>query len=419
MGLISLAALNLISWIFLQSLKKDLITELKNQILHIGQVTSRLIKGDDLERIVPGMENSQLVLYYQQLLYDIKVNNELENIVLLDPTGYLLIDFRLNYIIKDTLFAFPIQSNLVKKASLGEIPDPFLIKSDDQYFLSAYLPILNDYEEPVAILVMDAPLKFFSTLTKFEVGILYLGIGGIFILITFSLIIMISTKRLFAAEDRMKEQDRLVQLGQMVATVAHEIRNPLSIIKGTAEVLKKKYENLDDEMFSYIPTEIERLNRLVNQFLQFSRRSKLEMQQYDLNKKLKELIPNLEDHRLEIESIGSIPLIKVDSNALKQVLLNVINNAFDSIDTDGKVTIRFFTEGRWNRMVVIEVRDNGKGIKKEDLPKVFEPFYSTKASGSGLGLAISRQLIEQMGGKIQIDSQKGKGTTVWIKLKST
>lgn len=419
MGLISLAALNLISWIFLQSLKKDLITELKNQILHIGQVTSRLIKGDDLERIVPGMENSQLVLYYQQLLYDIKVNNELENIVLLDPTGYLLIDFRLNYIIKDTLFAFPIQSNLVKKASLGEIPDPFLIKSDDQYFLSAYLPILNDYEEPVAILVMDAPLKFFSTLTKFEVGILYLGIGGIFILITFSLIIMISTKRLFAAEDRMKEQDRLVQLGQMVATVAHEIRNPLSIIKGTAEVLKKKYENLDDEMFSYIPTEIERLNRLVNQFLQFSRRSKLEMQQYDLNKKLKELIPNLEDHRLEIESIGSIPLIKVDSNALKQILLNVINNAFDSIDTDGKVTIRFFTEGRWNRMVVIEVRDNGKGIKKEDLPKVFEPFYSTKASGSGLGLAISRQLIEQMGGKIQIDSQKGKGTTVWIKLKST
>ncbi len=419
LGLISLAALNLISWIFLQSLKKDLITELKNQILYIGQVTSRLIKGDDLERIVPGMENSQLVLYYQQLLYDIKINNELENIVLLDPTGYLLIDFRLNYIIKDTLFAFPIQSNLVKKASLGETPDPFLIKSDDQYFLSAYLPILNDYEEPVAILVMDAPLKFFSTLIKFEVGILYLGIGGIFILITFSLIIMISTKRLFAAEDRMKEQDRLVQLGQMVATVAHEIRNPLSIIKGTAEVLKKKYENLDDEMFSYIPTEIERLNQLVNQFLQFSRRSKLEMQQYDLNKKLNELIPNLEDHRLEIENIGSIPLIKVDSNALKQVLLNVINNAFDSIDTDGKVTIRFFTEGRRNRMVVIEVRDNGKGIKKEDLPKVFEPFYSTKASGSGLGLAISRQLIEQMGGKIQIDSQKETGTTVWIKLKST
>ena len=182
-GLIGIAMLNFAGWFFLQSFKSDLIRELKKQIINIGQMGSRLMNGNDLERIFPGMENTATVLYYQQLLYDIKINNELENIVLTDLTGRLLVDYRLNYTIGDTLYTFPLRPDLLSQAAIGETPDPLLTRFADQYFLSAYLPIFNDYDEPVGILIIDAPLKFFSTLRRFELGSIYIGIAGLAILI--------------------------------------------------------------------------------------------------------------------------------------------------------------------------------------------------------------------------------------------
>jgi signal transduction histidine kinase len=417
-GLVTIAGINSVSWLFLQSFESDLTKALKNQILHIGQLTTRLIDGNDIENIYRGMENSTVVLFYQQLLYDIKINNDLENIVLLDPAGSLLVDHRLNYIIGDTLYTFPLQLKLLQSASLGEISEPEMTRIGNQYFLSVYLPILNDFDEPVAVLVIEAPLKFFSTLQKLEIGTLYLGFTGIIILISFSIVIVLATRRLFQAEDRMQEQERLAQLGQMAASVAHEIRNPLSIIKGTADVLQKKYHDLSDEMFSFIPDEIERLNHLVDEFLQFARQRKLDIQKYSLSELLEDFLHQIKDERFKKEVDQSIPRVYIDANAIKQILLNIINNALESVDSKGKVNLRVYLERKWPQRVVIEVADNGKGIAEKDLPHVFEPFFSTKASGSGLGLAISKQLIEQMGGNIEINSEEGKGTSVSIKLKA-
>jgi len=415
-GLVGIAMLNFAGWFFLQSFKSDLTRELKKQIINIGQMGSRLMNGNDLETIYPGMENSPTVLYYQQLLYDIKINNELENIVLTDLTGRLLIDFRLNYSIGDTLFTFPLRLDLLNRAAIGETPDPFLTKFADQYFLSAYLPIFNDFNEPVGVLIIDAPLKFFSTLRRFELGTVYIGITGLVILFIFSLIIIIATKRLFSIKDRMKANDRLAHLGQMAASVAHEIRNPLSIMKGTADVLKKKYKDINDEMFSYIPDEIDRLNSLVDEFLQFARQRVLILQKTDVTEIFQEFAAQISDPRIVIQSEPGLSAIKADRNALKQVLLNLINNATDAIDSAGKVEISARRQNPKSSWIEIRILDNGKGISADELKQVFQPFYSTKASGSGLGLAISKQLIEQMGGKISLKSTPAEGTEVILTL---
>jgi signal transduction histidine kinase len=340
----------------------------------------------------------------------------LENIVLTDLTGRLLIDFRLNYIIGDTLFTFPLRLDLLNRAAIGETPEPFLTKFADQYFLSAYLPIFNNFDEPVGVLIIDAPLKFFSTLRRFELGTVYIGLTGLVILFIFSLLIIIATKRLFSLEDRMKENERLAQLGQMAASVAHEIRNPLSIMKGTADVLKKKYKDINDEMFSYIPDEIDRLNSLVDDFLQFARQRVLNLQKTNVNEIFQEFSLQINDPRIIIHSEQVLPTIKADRNALKQILLNLINNARDAIDSEGRIEIGAQRPNPKSSWLAINISDTGKGISAEELTQVFNPFYSTKASGSGLGLAISKQLVEQMGGRISIKSEPSDGTEITIIL---
>ena len=415
-GLLVLAGLNFTSWLFLQSFKSELVRELKRQILTTGQIGSRLILGNDMENIFPGMERTPTIRYYQQLLYDIKVNNELENIVLIDLTGRLLIDFRINYSIGDTLFTFPLQTSLLNQAVIGETPEPMLQKFLDQYFLSAYIPVFNDFDEPVAILVVDAPLNFFSTLQRFESGTIYLGIAGLVILILFSFIIIVATRRLFEAEDQMKEQERLAQLGQMAASVAHEIRNPLSIMKGTADILSKRYPDLSDEMLTYIPEEINRLNRLVDDFLLFARQRKLDIQKVDLREVVEELTDQLQNSHIQYQIENKISAIQADRHALRQILLNLFQNALDSIDDKGRVNLRIYESNVKTGKVILEIQDDGEGISEQDLSKIFEPFYSTKASGSGLGLVISKQLLEQMGGNIKIESEKSKGTLVKITL---
>ncbi len=417
-GLIALGVINFTSWLFLQSLKSDLTTALKKNIRNVGQVSIRLMNGNDLEKIYPGMENSPEVLYYQNLLYDLKISNELENIVLLNPAGQLLVDYRLNYVIGDSLRSFPLQPDLFRQAALGEQPEPFMTKVAGQYFLSAYLPILNDYGEIAAILIIDAPLTFFTTLRKFELGTIYLGAGGLGIVVFFSGIILLAAQQLFRAEDHMRDQERLAQLGQMAASVAHEIRNPLSIMKGTAEVLRKKYPDIPDEMFSYIPDEIERLNQLVNDFLQFARQKKPELIPVNLPELLNEISHQFGDSRLKIEIAENLPAARGDRHTIKQILLNLINNSQHAVDKNGKILVRAAGSSGKGRRVTIEVIDNGKGIPAEELKKVFDPFFSTGASGSGLGLTICKQLTEQMEGRISIQSQPSGGTIIRLSLHS-
>ncbi len=417
-GIMILIIFNFWGWFFLIDLEDDILRQLKTQLSNLGAVSSRLINGEDLENLFPGEETNPIALYYQQLLWEIKRSGNLENILILSLDKRLLIDHRLNYQIGDSLTVFPINDRYFDQAILGETPEPELVELEGEYFLTSYTPVKNELVgNTVGVLIMEAPANFFATLQYFKSGIIYLGIGGLAIIIIFSSIIVLSLRQLLRIENRLQEQERMAQLGQMAAMVAHEIRNPLSIIKGSADVLQKKYRSENEELFSFVPDEIDRLNRLVNDFLQFARKRELHLQRINPNQQIQSIVSQIKGAKIEADLAENCPEIKLDPDAFKQVILNIVDNAIKAVEPDnGKIQIRTqIKTGKPNKFVVT-VKDNGEGMSSDMLKDIFTPFYSTRASGSGLGMTITKQLVEGMNGEISIESDPNEGTTVFLEF---
>lgn len=416
-GIIILIIFNFLGWFFLKNLENDILQQLKSQLNNIGSVSSRLINGEELENIYSGQESNPITLYYQQLLWEIKRTGNLENILILSLDKKLLIDYKIDYKIGDTLTVFPINDAFFDQAILGRTPEPELIQLGDDYYLTSYTPITNQLVgNTVAVLILEAPASFFSTLQYFKSGIFYFGIGGLAVILIFSTIIILSLRQLLRVENKLQEQERMAELGQMAAMVAHEIRNPLSIIKGSADVLQKKYKSEKEELFSFIPEEIDRLNRLVNDFLQFARKRQFHLKKANPNEQIQSTVSQIKDFKIVLDLIENCPEIRLDTDAFKQVILNIVDNSIKALDNNGQISIKTEMQNSRPKKYLITIKDNGKGMSTETLKDIFKPFYSTRASGSGLGMTITRQLVEGMNGTIHIESKPDQGTIVSLKF---
>jgi signal transduction histidine kinase len=412
-GIFILIIFNFMGWFFIKNLENDILQQLKTQLSNLGSVSTRLINGEELEGLYPGDETNPVTLYYQQLLWEIKRSGNLENILIISLDKKLLIDYRIEYNIGDTLSTFPVNDAFFNQAILGQTPEPELIQSGGEYYLTSYTPIKNQViGNTVAVLILEAPANFFSTLQYFKSGIFYFGIGGLAVIIIFSGIIILSLRQLLRIENKLQEQERLAQLGQMAAMVAHEIRNPLSIIKGSADVLQKKYSSENEELFTFIPDEIDRLNRLVNDFLQFARKRQLNFQNTNPNHLIQSTISQIKDNKIKLDLAENCPEIPLDQDAFKQIILNIVDNGIKALNENGEIQIKTEIQNKF----IITIEDNGKGMSPEMLKDIFKPFYSNRASGSGLGMTITKQLAEGMNGKINIKSKLNKGTTVSLEF---
>jgi two-component system sensor histidine kinase HydH len=229
-------------------------------------------------------------------------------------------------------------------------------------------------------------------------------------------------------ESQLNQAERLAALGEMVAGVSHEIRNPLGIIRSTAELLggMPDSDEAQKKLSSVIIEESSRLNNIVTEFLDFARPQKLNLQECDLEeiikKNLASLGPELDRGGISVRDNMNGRSLKLlaDPQLLYRAFLNVLLNSIQSMNDGGTITIDV-SEG--NDQYVVAFRDTGCGIKKENLDKIFNPFFSTKDKGSGLGVSIVRNIIEGHGGSIRIESKpgapegsKGSGTTVIIRL---
>jgi two-component system nitrogen regulation sensor histidine kinase GlnL len=242
-------------------------------------------------------------------------------------------------------------------------------------------------------------------------------------------------------EEEVRKADRLAMMGTIAAGLAHEIKNPLGGIKGAAQLLTR--ETLSPESSEYlqiIVKESDRVNRLVNQLLTFARPKDLKLERVNLNELVDALLI-LQKEPLEKRGIRvvrefdpSLPTVLGDADELKQVFLNFIVNACDAVAErypEGGGEIRLKTrmvtnfkikgaEGQkpW-RMVAAEIRDNGTGIKAEDVGKIFTPFFTTKEKGYGLGLAVTQRVIHEHGGAVNLATEEGVGTTFQVLLRSS
>lgn len=226
------------------------------------------------------------------------------------------------------------------------------------------------------------------------------------------------TGRVLEIEDQLRRADRLSTLGELAAGMAHELRNPLASIKGTAEILKGDYrpEDRKYEFISIMVKEVERLNRVVEEFLRFARPIPLQTADVDLGEEIGSVIHLVKGQAagVNVEIIPfAIPRIKADREKLVQVFLNIILNAIQAMPDGGRLTI---SASEANGHVDVSFRDTGSGIPEENRDKLFKPFFTTKRSGTGLGLAISNRIVEAHGGKITFESEEGKGTTFKISL---
>ncbi|HUU81296.1 MAG TPA: ATP-binding protein [Acidobacteriota bacterium] len=222
-------------------------------------------------------------------------------------------------------------------------------------------------------------------------------------------------------ESQLNQAERLAALGQMCAGVSHEIRNPLGIIRSTAELLAGMPDSNESQrkLSSMIIEESSRLNNIVTEFLDFARPLEPNLQDCYLEDIIKRnlafLHPELEKQKISIyDNLNNRSMkIKADPQMLYRVFLNIFVNCIQSMKDGGAVTVNVAEEkGHY----IVEIRDTGSGISEEDLGKIFDPFFSKKDKGSGLGLSIVRNIIEGHRGSIKIESKVGSGTSVIISL---
>lgn len=223
-------------------------------------------------------------------------------------------------------------------------------------------------------------------------------------------------------EDHVRRVDRLAAVGELAAGVAHEIRNPLSAISGSVQILVDELpkENSSRVFGDIVLKEVERLNGIIQDLLYFAKPSKHHVACINLNELVENvlslLLPSFKKEIIVLDRHfdPSIRDISVDAQLIKQVLVNLLLNAIQALPQEGgKITV---TTQEAIKGIEIIIKDNGKGIDQESLPKIFDPFFTTKDTGTGLGLAVSNKIIEIHHGYIRVESVVGIGSTFIIYL---
>jgi len=222
--------------------------------------------------------------------------------------------------------------------------------------------------------------------------------------------------------EEIVRNQRLATVGRLAAGVAHEIRNPLSSIKGFAVYFKERYDRPEDRKVADIMAgEVDRLNRVVGQLLEFSRPVTISRRNTDMQPFIEKTVKLVEARAAEarvdirVEPPSGPLTVRMDPDRMNQVLLNLYLNGIEAMPDGGILRVSTSEEPGKNT-VLISVKDSGCGISKEDLDHVFDPYFTNKASGTGLGLAIAHNIVEAHGGEIKVNSRVGEGTRVVVRL---
>lgn len=235
--------------------------------------------------------------------------------------------------------------------------------------------------------------------------------------------IMDAYERLKETQKRLKESEKLASMGKMAAALAHEIRNPLGAITNSVEVLKRcgSYSSDELELIYIVETELERLNKLTEDFLSFSRSFRLKKTETNIHSIVEDVFSLL---HLDKKESGvrivkffdpDVPMLLTDRNYIKQALLNIFLNSIESMPDGGDLIISTRYKPLESEVELV-VEDSGVGMSPETISRAFEPFFTTKEKGLGIGLNIAQKIVHEHGGYITVSSKVGEGTTVILHL---
>jgi signal transduction histidine kinase len=218
------------------------------------------------------------------------------------------------------------------------------------------------------------------------------------------------------------QRERLSSLGRLSTVIAHEVRNPLMIIKGALRTMENSGASAADvrDAAKDIDEEIDRLNSLVNDVLDVARPIRFDPSPADINRVCKDAVQAASASRanaeVRLDLAPSLPELVTDSERLRAVLVNLLQNADHAIDGKASGTVSLITQRVGDQRVAITIRDTGKGIAEDDLSRIFDPYFTTRRAGTGLGLAIAKNIIEGLGGSIGVTTRTGAGTDFRIEI---
>jgi signal transduction histidine kinase len=229
------------------------------------------------------------------------------------------------------------------------------------------------------------------------------------------------SEQIIGIEEQLRRAEKLSALGEMAAVLAHEIRNPLGSIRGTAEILRDDYPpgSPKHEFIEIQIKETERLNHVVEDFLRLSRQQRFERHEFLLAEELETVVRLTENLSraggVDVRILSAPPDLRIrgDREKLRQAFLNILINAIQATPAGGNVTIDAASD---HTAYTVTFCDTGSGIDRETMERIFEPFFTTKADGTGLGLAVTRKIIEGHNGTVDVASGQDKGTTVTVRL---
>jgi signal transduction histidine kinase len=232
------------------------------------------------------------------------------------------------------------------------------------------------------------------------------------------------TAQLRESRQQLVQAGKLASIGEMSAAVAHGLRNPLASLRAAAQLVRRHPGSPSaTEHLDAILEEVDRLDRRISHLLSFSRPAPFHPVSESVPRLIEELLPAvaqpIREQRVELEMAvpSTLPQVRVDPMQVEQAILEIVSNALDAMPSGGLLRIgAYVADGGEPGNVVVEVTDTGGGIPGEVLPSVCEPFFTTRQEGTGLGLAIAKRYVEQNGGRLEIASRPGVGTTVRVRL---
>jgi signal transduction histidine kinase len=227
-------------------------------------------------------------------------------------------------------------------------------------------------------------------------------------------------------EEQLRTAERLATLGELTAYLAHEVRNPLAAIKGTAEILRDDYpqNGKNQEFFDLLTSDVERIEQVISNYLGQVVSPRKQHEHFEVVRATEAVAHILqskarkEEKALKARLPGSPLIVKGDEIKFRQVILNLLLNALAATKAGDEVLLEMKAKNMSSAMpgLMIFIRDTGCGIKESELSKIFKPFYTTKDDGTGLGLPIAKRIVEEYGWKLSIESKEGEGTTAKLTL---
>ena len=409
-------------WYYYVKTRRSLDEEFGQRLAVLAELVSANLSGDTVRSgFDPWKEPARVDTAFIAKIEPLRRSHDISDILIVREDGTTLASLQPGLYPADEAYPHWDMDFPAIMSALGGVPAATRLfeASRGIYLKAGYAPVPSGSGTARAVVAVEASPAFLEGLVRLRLILVVVTGVSVLGIVLFTVFAFRATGSLLKARESLMRAETLATMGRMAAGLAHEIRNPLFIIRGAAEKLRDACPERSAEIESYVIEEVDRLNGTLTDYLLFARDEPGRFVSFDLAAALGRSVRNvresLEGSDVDLAAafeIGRAPF-SGEEKRLQQAFLNIILNARQAIAGSGRVRVSLVSSGRH---YVIRVADTGTGVPERDLSRIFEPFFTTKTYGSGLGLAITKKVIEDHGGRIAVTSAVGAGTEVTITL---